>query len=67
MEGLTSKDKQDKMNAILQLKMTDADTNMMHEGVCVDDPAQYTREWFSWANAMFCELVLSYCGFEVQK
>ena len=67
MEGLTSKDKQDKMNAILQLKMTDADTNMMHEGVCVDDPTQYTREWFSWANAMFCELVLSYCGYEVQK
>jgi meiotically up-regulated gene 157 (Mug157) protein len=22
----------------------------------------FTREWFSWANAMFCELCLSHAG-----
>ncbi len=33
----------------------------------VDDPTQYTREWFSWANAMFCELVLDYCGYKVKR
>jgi len=67
MEGLTSNDKQQKMEIIQQLKITDADTFMMHEGVFVDDPKCYTREWFSWANAMFSELVLSYCGYEVEK
>lgn len=45
---------------------TDAGTYMMHEGVYAEDAAQYTREWFSWANAMFSELVLSYCGYEVK-
>ena len=39
----------------------------MHEGFHVDDPAKYTREWFSWANAMFCELVMQYCGYEVER
>ena len=26
----------------------------------VDDPTLYSREWFSWANMMSCELVLDY-------
>ena len=67
MEGLTSGSKQQKLEIIQQLRTTDADTLMMHEGVFVDDPKCYTREWFSWANAMFCELVLSYCGYEVTE
>ena len=62
---MTSGSKQQKLEIIQQLRTTDADTLMMHEGVFVDDPKCYTREWFSWANAMFCELVLSYCGYEV--
>ncbi len=65
MEGLTCSDKKSKRDIIEQLKQTDGGTCMMHEGVCVDDATQYTREWFSWANAMFSELVLSYCGYEV--
>ena len=32
----------------------------MHESFHVDDPTKYSREWFSWANMMFCELVLDY-------
>ena len=67
MEGLTCSDKKFKRDIIEQLKNTDAGTCMMHEGVYVDDATQYTREWFSWANAMFSELVLSYCGYEVMR
>ncbi len=26
-------------------------------------PTLYSREWFSWANMMFCELVLDYLGY----
>ena len=32
----------------------DNGTNMMHEGINVNDPSKYTRPWFSWANSMFC-------------
>ena len=32
----------------------------MHEGFDVNNPQNYTREWFSWANMMFCELVMDY-------
>lgn len=39
----------------------DNGTNMMHEGIHVNDPSKYTRPWFSWANSMFCELVLDVC------
>ncbi|WFR67068.1 glycoside hydrolase family 125 protein [Curtobacterium flaccumfaciens] len=34
----------------------------MHESFDVDDPGSYTRPWFSWANAMFCEFVLDLAG-----
>jgi meiotically up-regulated gene 157 (Mug157) protein len=67
MEGLTLRDKHAKRVIIEQLKNTDGGTFMMHEGVYVDDDTQYTREWFSWANAMFSELVMSYLGYEVER
>ena len=40
------------------LSETDAGTGLMHESMHVDDPSRYTREWFSWANALFCEWIL---------
>lgn len=39
----------------------------MHEGFDVNDPNAYTREWFSWANMMFCELVMDYFDIRVEK
>ena len=30
-----------------------------------NDPANYTREWFSWANAMYAEMVLNYLGYSL--
>lgn len=41
-----------------KLVETEAGTNYMHEGINVNNPNEYTREWFSWANMMFCELLL---------
>lgn len=66
MEGLTAGDREEKYAVIKRLMDTDGGTGLMHEGFCVDDPGKYTREWFSWANAMFCELVLQYCGYEIK-
>ncbi|MEF9959357.1 MAG: glycoside hydrolase family 125 protein [Niameybacter sp.] len=67
MQGLTSNDMEYKKGILEMMKNTDGGKELMHEGFNVDDPAQYTREWFSWANAMFCELVLDYCGYKVKR
>ncbi len=67
IQGLTSKTQEEKLAILNMMKNTDAGKGMMHEGFDVNDPAQYTREWFSWANAMFCELVLDYCGIRVER
>lgn len=67
MEGMTTTDKEEKKRILDQLVATDAGTNLMHEGFDVDDPLQYTREWFSWANMMFCELVMDYFDIRVEK
>jgi meiotically up-regulated gene 157 (Mug157) protein len=41
------------------LVRTDAGTGRMHESFHVDDPSSFSRPWFSWADAMFCELALT--------
>lgn len=46
------------------LENSDAGTGYMHEGVFVDDPAQFTRPWFAWSNSIFSEFVLHYLGME---
>lgn len=38
---------------------TDAGTGHVHESIDVDDPTEYSRAWFSWAESMFCELALA--------
>lgn len=63
MQGLTTKDNHEKINILKKLVETDADSGLMHESFHVDNPNKYTRDWFSWANALFCELVLEYCGY----
>ena len=60
IEGLTSPDKAVKKDILDLLVSCDGGTGLMHESFHVDDPNRYTREWFSWANMMFCELVLDY-------
>ncbi|MGM0216262.1 glycoside hydrolase family 125 protein [Enterococcus sp. AZ109] len=67
MEGMTTPDKQEKERILNLLVATDAGTHLMHEGFDVNDPNQYTREWFSWANMMFCELVMDYFDIRVAK
>lgn len=67
MEGMTTSDKAEKERILDLLTATDAGTHLMHEGFDVNDPNQYTREWFSWANMMFCELVMDYFDIRVEK
>ena len=67
MQGLTSDDREYKKQILDTIAATDGGTNMMHEGFHVDQPEKFTRDWFSWANAVFCELVLDYCGYKVER
>ncbi|WP_261805985.1 glycoside hydrolase family 125 protein [Lapidilactobacillus luobeiensis] len=67
IQGLTQPDHEEKQRLLQLLAATTAGTNMMHEGFDVEDPRNFTREWFSWANMMFCELLLDYLGLQVKK
>lgn len=67
MEGLTETKKERKLEILRSLAACDGGTGMMHEGFHCDDPTRFTREWFSWANAMYAELLLSCIGEEVKK
>jgi meiotically up-regulated gene 157 (Mug157) protein len=58
MQALTSENNAEIANCIKMLKATHAGTGFMHEGFDKDNPAKYTRPWFSWANSLFGELIV---------
>jgi meiotically up-regulated gene 157 (Mug157) protein len=62
IQGLTALSTDEKADILDTLMRTDAGTGFMHESFHKDDPTVFTRPWFSWANAMFCELVLDIIG-----
>ena len=57
MQGLTSDSDEEKREIIDMIVNTDADTEYLHEGFNADNPYEYTREWFTWPNSLFAELV----------
>ncbi|MFC4303798.1 glycoside hydrolase family 125 protein [Cohnella boryungensis] len=57
MQALTSKDDGEIRELLDMLQRTDGDTGFIHEGFDPDNPANYTRPWFAWANSLFGELV----------
>lgn len=66
MEGLTSSDPVKQKAVLDTLVKTDGGTGVLHEGFHKDDSSQYTREWFSWPNMLFVELMLGYLGFNIE-
>lgn len=64
--GLTQKNKAEKQNLLYLMANTTNNTNMIHESFNPNDPSKFTRPWFSWANMMYCELLLSYLGHEIK-
>lgn len=67
MEGLTSENKEDKKRVLDTMVKTDGGKKAMHEGFHKDDSTKYTREWFSWPNMLFCELMLDYFGYTIER
>lgn len=57
MQIITSTDEQEKQECLDMISRTHAGTCFMHEGFDVDDPRQFTRPWFAWANTLFAQML----------
>lgn len=57
MKALTSKNDQEIQQCIKVLQRTHAGTGFMHESFHKDNPQNFTRNWFAWANTLFGELL----------
>lgn len=57
MQILTSIDEKEIEQCLEMIATTHAGTNFMHEGFDVNNPANFTREWFAWANTLFAQMV----------
>ncbi|MEL7123282.1 MAG: glycoside hydrolase family 125 protein [Bacteroidota bacterium] len=58
LRAMTSTDSPEIIHCLSMLKKTHADTGFMHEAFDKDDPKNYTRSWFAWANTLFGELII---------
>ncbi|UOB17277.1 glycoside hydrolase family 125 protein [Abyssalbus ytuae] len=57
MRGLTSTNKSEIRECIMTLKATHGGTGFMHESFHKDNPENFTRVWFAWANTLFGEFL----------
>ena len=57
-QAMTSNDDNEIKNCLSMLKRTHAGTGFMHESYDPDNPKDFTRKWFAWANTIFGELIL---------
>ncbi|MDF2542076.1 MAG: glycosyl hydrolase [Herbinix sp.] len=61
MQALTSTDRNEIMQCLDMISKTHAGTNFMHESFDPNQPEEYTRSWFAWANTLFAELLDYLC------
>jgi meiotically up-regulated gene 157 (Mug157) protein len=58
MQAMTSVSEREIIDCLRILKTTHGGTYFIHESVNVDNPRDFTRPWFGWANSLFGELIL---------
>lgn len=58
MRALTSNEDEEILTCLKYLKLTHAKTGYMHESFHKNNPDDFTRNWFGWANSLFGELIL---------
>ncbi len=56
--AMTSMDQAEIKKEIRLLLSTHAGTGFIHESFHRDDPQNFTRKWFAWANTLFGEMIL---------
>ena len=59
IQGMTSPDRGEQTELLRTLVNTDASCLAMHESFDVNDPSNYTRSWFAWADSLFSEYVMN--------
>jgi len=58
MQAITSDNNEEIVDCLKILMRIHAGTGFMHESFHKDDPKNFTRSWFAWANTLFGELIL---------
>ena len=58
MKAFTSTDDAEILRCITLLMNTDAGKGFIHESFDVNNPDNYTRDWFAWQNTLFGELII---------
>jgi meiotically up-regulated gene 157 (Mug157) protein len=58
MQALTTDDIEEIVSCLKMLKATHAGNGFIHVSFDVDNPKDFTRSWFAWANTLFGELIL---------
>jgi len=56
--ALTSTDPALLRSSLAMIRRSHGNTGFIHEGVDIDDPNKFTRDWFAWANGLFGELIV---------
>lgn len=64
MQGLTTDSLIEKEQIIDYIIHSDGDTNFIHESFNKDNPHDYTRSWFAWANSLFAEFIEDYVDYK---
>lgn len=59
VQALTSTNDEEILYCLQTLKNTHANTGFIHESFDVNNPNDFSRSWFAWANTLFGELILS--------
>jgi len=67
MAALTSNDKEVQKTTLDLLEGTDAGTGQIHESFDVDDSSIFTRDWFSWADMTYVDLVLESISYSYER
>lgn len=57
MQGMTATKRSEQDEIVKTLVQTTANTNYMHESFNCDNPQEFTREWFAWANTLFGQFI----------
>ncbi|BAX82709.1 glycoside hydrolase family 125 protein [Labilibaculum antarcticum] len=57
MRAMTSSDEKEIISCLRMLIATHAETGFMHETFHKNNPENFTRSWFAWANTLFGELI----------
>ena len=58
MQALTTDDDEEIFYCLKTLKNTHSGTGFIHESFDVNNPKDFSRSWFAWANTLFGELIL---------